>query len=192
MTDHLLQRQQRSLGTNLLPCSLPRYQLLLSFCIPHLPSLQRVSCGADEDRALRWTGDRKHLYNIREVDAAAENFYFNQCFSFSLQKVSHPEWPDKGYFWSRERKLMNKCGLKGRPCSGSIWSAQLNTKPNRWGCSVTGHHPKVRGKLERRGRGQAECLMQCIHLHRTMHTTFAEQLPREQNSGINYKNRVRP
>lgn len=33
VTDHLLQHQQRSLGTNLLPCSLLQYHLLLSFCI---------------------------------------------------------------------------------------------------------------------------------------------------------------
>lgn len=33
VTDYLLQRQQRSLGTDLLPCSLLRYHLLFSFCI---------------------------------------------------------------------------------------------------------------------------------------------------------------
>lgn len=33
VTDHLLQHQQRSLRTDLLPCSLLRYHLLFSFCI---------------------------------------------------------------------------------------------------------------------------------------------------------------
>lgn len=44
-------------------------------------------CCVDEDRALSSAGDRKHLYNIREVDVAAENFYFNQWVFFPAESV---------------------------------------------------------------------------------------------------------
>lgn len=36
-------------------------------------------CRADKDRALRWASDRKRLNNITQVDAAKENYIFDQC-----------------------------------------------------------------------------------------------------------------
>lgn len=53
----------------------------------HTPPASLQFCCADKDRASRWAGDREHLNNISQVDAAKENLYFDQCFLVSRSPI---------------------------------------------------------------------------------------------------------
>ena len=86
VTDHLLQCQQRSTRTDLLPGRLLQYHLLFSFGIPLARLLLHVA--------------------VVLTSTATEHDIFNNVF---WRKPM--DCPSKGYFWSPGSKLLNNQGL---------------------------------------------------------------------------------